>query len=54
MICTITMMLEFYVKFPKNDHCFKIVRIRSFSFPYFLAFGLRIQSECGKILTENL
>ena len=46
-------------------HCVKIIRIRSFSGPYFLAFGLRvlhggyysvylrIQSECGKIRTRK-
>ena len=41
-----------------NHHCVKSVRIRSYSGPYFPAFGLnpegygvylRIQSECGKI-----
>ena len=41
-----------------NRHCVKSVRIRSFSGPYFPAFGLnrerygislRIQTECGKI-----
>ena len=40
-----------------DDHCVKIVRIRSYSDPYFPAFGLntkrygvslRIQYECGK------
>ena len=49
----------------QNKHCMKRVRIRSFSGPYFLAFGLnpdrytshlssvslRIQSKCGKIRT---
>ena len=46
------------------DHyqCVKSVRIRSFSGPYFPAFGLkmeiygvnlRIQSECGKIWTRK-
>ena len=43
-------------------HCVKSVRIRSFSSQYFPAFGLnterysvslRIQSECGKILTKK-
>ena len=43
-------------------HCVKSIRIRSFSAPYFLAFGLntevyvanlRIQSECGKIRTRK-
>ena len=43
------------------NHCLKIVRIRSYSGPYFLAFGLHterysisllIQSECGKIRTR--
>ena len=41
-------------------HCVKSVRIRSYSGPYFPAFGLntedtvslRIQSECGKIRTR--
>ena len=42
-------------------HCVKRVRIRSYSGPYFPAFGLnterysgslRIQSECGKIRTR--
>ena len=44
-------------------HCVKSVRIRSFSSPYFPAFGLNteryyislcIQSECGKIRTKKL
>ena len=43
-------------------HCVKSVRIRSYSGPYFPAFGvnterygvsLRIQSECGKIWTRK-
>ena len=43
-------------------YCVKSVRIRNFSAPYFAAFGLnteryslslRIQSECGKILTRK-
>ena len=43
-------------------HCVKSVRIRSFSGPYFPAFGLNterygvslhIQSECGKIRTRK-
>ena len=43
-------------------HCVKSVRIRSFSGPYFPAFGLNterygvsfsIQSECGKIRTSK-
>ena len=33
-------------------HCVKSVRIRSYSGPYFPAFGLNIQSECGKIRTR--
>ena len=42
-------------------HCVKSVRIRSYSGPYFLAFGLnkerdsvyfRIQFECGKLRTR--
>ena len=44
-----------------QTHCVKIVRIRSYSGPYFPAFGLNmerysahhhIQSECGKIRTR--
>ena len=44
-----------------RNHCVKSVRIRSYSGPYFPAFGLnterysaslRIQSECGKIWTR--
>ena len=44
-----------------NKHCLKSVRIRSYSGPYFSAFGvnmerygafLHIQSECGKIRTR--
>ena len=34
-------------------HCVKSVRIRSYSVPHFPAFGLRIQSECGKIQTRK-
>ena len=46
-------------------HCVKSIRIRSFSGPYFSAFGLNtgkygpensalcIQSECGKIRTKK-
>ena len=49
--------------FSKDDlnlHCARSVRIRSYSGPYFSAFGLnterhgvslRIQSECGKMRT---
>ena len=46
----------------QSNHCVKSVRIRSYSGPYFTAFGLnteryrvsfRIQSECGKI-TPNM
>ena len=45
-----------------NHHCVKSVRIRSFSGPHFLAFGLNteryfetlsIQSKCGKIWTRK-
>ena len=45
----------------RTSHCVKSVRIRSYSGPYFPAFGpnrerygvsLRIQSECGKIRTR--
>ena len=44
-----------------NQHCIKIVRVRSYSGPHFPAFGLnterysvsiRIQSECGKMQTR--
>ena len=44
-----------------GTHCLKSVRIRSYSGPYFPAFGLnterfrrslRIQSECGKMRTR--
>ena len=44
------------------EHCVKSVRIRSFSGPYFPAFGLsterysvslHIQSECGKMPTRK-
>ena len=47
--------------FSWRDHCVKIVHIRSYSAPYFLAFGLNtercrifllLQSECGKIRTR--
>ena len=36
-------------------HCVKSVHIRSFSCPYFPAFGLniRIQSECGKVRSRK-
>ena len=46
----------------KIRHCVKSLRIRSFSGPYFSAFGLtmkiypvnlRILSECGKIETRK-
>ena len=39
----------------QRHHCVKSVRIRSFSRPYFPAFGLNteIQSECGKIRTRK-
>ena len=53
--------LQDYLK--ENDlHCVKSVRIRSFSGPYFPAFGLNteicgvslhIQSECGKMRTRK-
>ena len=52
----------YYDKKISNTHCVKSVRIRSFSSPYFPAFGLnterygvslRIQSECGKIRTRK-
>ena len=46
---------------PNNLHCVKSVHIRSYSGPYFPAFGLnakrysvciRIQIECGKMQTR--
>ena len=53
--------LNFHYGFRKRiSHCVKSVRIRSYSGPYFPAFGLnterygvslRIQSECGKMRT---
>ena len=48
-----------YLKFvfiQPTDHCVKSVRIRSYSGPYFPAFGLNtllIQSECGKMRTRT-
>ena len=62
MIGTIAMMFVSYIKFPKTDNCVKSVRIRSFSAPYFHAFGLNterysvsplIQSECRNIRTRK-
>ena len=61
---TILNIMHKRVKFlrPSNNHCVKIVRIRSFLDPYFPAFGLkterygvslRIQLECGKIRTRK-
>ena len=50
------------VKKIQNEHCAKNTRIRSFSGPYFPAFGLKteryfvslhIQSECGEIRTRK-
>ena len=50
-------------KIRETCHCVKSVLIRSFSGPYFLAFGLNterysvslhIQSECGKIRTRKI
>ena len=34
------------------SHCVKRVRIRSYSVPYFPAFGLRLQSKYRKIRTR--
>ena len=62
-----TVLIYFYnkglfLKLVSVIHCAKSVRIRSFSGPYFPAFGLnterygvsvRIQSECGKIRTRK-
>ena len=41
----------FFIKNTPSDHCVKSVRVRNFSGPYFL--GLRIQSQCGKILIRK-
>ena len=38
--------------FLENNHCVKSVRIWSYSGRYFPSFGLRIQSERGKIQTR--
>ena len=52
----------FHLQWLADIHCVKNVRIRSYSGPYFRAFGLnterysvsfRIQSECGKIRTRT-
>ena len=62
LIYSITTDLILEMSPQKPWHCLKIVRIRSFSGPYFPAFGLnterhgvylRIQSECGKILNTD-
>ena len=51
-----------YATFFRNLNCVKSVRFRSFSVPYFPAFGLNterygvslpIQSECGKTQTTK-
>ena len=52
---SILFLLQNY-KLDEIHRCMKSVRIRSFSGPYFPAFGLifvslRIQSKCGKIRT---
>ena len=53
--------LVYFFLFSSFCHCVKNVLIRSYSVPYFPAFGLnteryfeslRIQSECGKIRTR--
>ena len=50
------------IDFCHGPHCVKSIRIRSFSGPYFLTFGmnterysvsLRIQSNCGKTRTKK-
>ena len=57
----ISKLLKALPSYHKQHHCVKSVRIRSYSDPYFPAFGLnteryfvslRIQSECGKIWTR--
>ena len=68
MKLAITKVMKLMTKTQKRGrpwvyHCEKIVCIRSFSGPYFHAFGLNteryreslhIQSECGKIRTRNI
>ena len=59
----ISSLLNIYERvFCEKSHCVKSVLIRSFSGPYFSAFGLnmerhgvsfRIQSEFGKVRTRN-
>ena len=57
----VTLLLYGFINHDDNKHCVKSVHIRSFSSPYFPAFGLnterygvslRIQSECEKIQTR--
>ena len=59
--CSFLLMNQTIIE-AKISHCLKSVRIRSFSGPYFPAFGLnmerysvslRIQSACGKIRTRK-
>ena len=59
------LILLVHIRHMIGRHCVKVVRIRSYSGPYFLRIGLnterysvslRIQSECGKIpsrITSN-
>ena len=55
------LLAKIFGKSFRGSHCVKSVRIRSYSGPYFPAFGLnterysvslRTQSECGKIWTR--
>ena len=57
---TIHALIHLTEKISNQLHCVKSVRIRSFSGPYFPAFGLNterksiyVQSECGKIRTRT-
>ena len=56
-----TFLRHYKEVFCRIFHCIKSIRIRSYSGPYFLAFGLnterykvflRIYSECGKMRTR--
>ena len=50
--CIVCSSLLLQKKLIKTTHYVKSVRIRSYSGPHFPAFGLNIQSECGKMRTR--
>ena len=63
LLLILPMLLQHWQIDKSNYHCAKSVEIRSFSGPYFPAFGLntkiygvnfRIQSECRKYRQEKL